>query len=484
MSFDKDHEASEEEEDPDSWIPDPIDADPWQPSRQRRAQDVISLLVGIYGSKEMFIKEYKEMLADRLLGTPSYGTERETQNLELLKTRFGEAALTHCEVMLQDIKDSKRINGNVQHNAKAQQAAAVAASSNVAGFRPPQRPGAQAVGNGSRPFMAPFGLSGIFGLCMGPSGAAGDASGQAQGPHGAQMAQADQMVDASFPAAPGGENQQVPVGDCRRLSLEQMQALVLSRHYWPSAFAKEDHPNFKLPSVLEDAIGEYSKAYTQIRAKRSLTWKRAHGLVEITVQLADRSLPVVVTPVHLAVLSCFQSEDVEEAEAAASSTSPRAPAPKLSLQEVASRLELPEALVRKRIGFWVSKGVLREVSAGVFDVQESLSTVEGVGTRGGSHLDDDIEHSPGGTAAARAGAGGGRDAACTAELEACEAFAQAMLTNYTSLPLGRIHNFLQMFMMDPPYTQTEAQLRDFLTRLCQEGKLEFNGSNYALVKKS
>merc|ERR1719274_450751 len=76
-------------------------------------------------------------------------------------------------------------------------------------------------------------------------------------------------------------------------------------------------------------------------------------------------------------------------------------------------LSCQSLLVRKRIGFWVSKGVLREVSAGVFDVQELLSSVEGVGTRGGSHLDDDIEHSPG-TAAARAGAGGGRDAACAA----------------------------------------------------------------------
>jgi len=297
-------------------------------------------------------------------------------------------------------------------------------------------------------------------------------------------------LDSSFPEAPDAGLLQGEGEASRHLSLEQMQALVLSRHYWPSAFAKEDHPNFRLPPVLEDAIAEYSRAYTQIRAKRSLTWKRAHGLVEITVQLADRSLPVVVTPVHLAVLACFQSDDDDEASQAAdpasASSPPKAPAPppRLSLQEVASRLELPEALVRKRIGFWVSKGVLREVSAGVFDVQESLSTVEGVGQRGGSHLDDDIEHSPGGTTAARAGASGGRDGACTAELESCESFTSAMLTNYTSLPLGRIHNFLQMFMMDPPFTQTEAQLRDFLARLCQEGKLEFNGSNYALVKKS
>merc|ERR1711920_58632 len=157
----------------------------------------------------------------------------------------------------------------------------------------------------------------------------------------------------------------------------------------------------------------------------------------------------------------------------------------LTLQEVALQLGLPEALVRKRIGFWVAKGVLREVSAGVFDVQESLSTMESAGASGGNHLDEDVEHSPGQSAGIRVGGiGGGRDSACAAELEACEPLVQGMLTNYTSLPLGRIHNFLQMFMTDPLYTQTEVQLREFLTRLCQEGKLEFNGSNYSLVSKS
>merc|ERR1711871_1254511 len=205
------------------------------------------------------------------------------------------------------------------------------------------------------------------------------------------MENSEPMLDAPASAnAPAGSEGE----ETRRLSVEQMQALVLSRHYWPAAFAKEDHPNFRLPAVLEDAIEEYSQAYTQIQAKRSLSWKRELGLVETTVQLADRSIKVVVTPVHLAVLACFQSDDdAEGSGSAASSTPPPAASRRMGLQEVASRLELPEALVRKRIGFWVSKGVLREVSAGIFDVQELLSTVEGVGTRGGSHLDDDIEHS-------------------------------------------------------------------------------------------
>ena len=151
----------------------------------------------------MFIKEYKEMLADRLLGNPTYSTERETQNLELLKTRFGDAALTHCEVMLQDIKDSKRINSNIQQKEKD--------------------------------------------------------------------------ADQTGP-----------------LSLGQMHPLVLSQHYWPSALSKVDLPRFRLPAPLENALADYSLAYGKTKSNRAVQWKRSHGLVEITVQFADRSLNVTV----------------------------------------------------------------------------------------------------------------------------------------------------------------------------------------------
>ncbi len=42
-----------------TWEPDPVDADPRRSSRARRLHDSIALLVGIYGSKELFIQEYR-----------------------------------------------------------------------------------------------------------------------------------------------------------------------------------------------------------------------------------------------------------------------------------------------------------------------------------------------------------------------------------------------------------------------------------------
>jgi anaphase-promoting complex subunit 2 len=42
-----------------AWEPDPVLADPARSSRTRRMSDVIAALIGIYGSKELFITEYR-----------------------------------------------------------------------------------------------------------------------------------------------------------------------------------------------------------------------------------------------------------------------------------------------------------------------------------------------------------------------------------------------------------------------------------------
>lgn len=40
------------------------------------------------------------MLADKLVNNLTYDTDREVQNLELLKLRFGESSMHQCEIMV------------------------------------------------------------------------------------------------------------------------------------------------------------------------------------------------------------------------------------------------------------------------------------------------------------------------------------------------------------------------------------------------
>ncbi|KAG6841615.1 hypothetical protein C0991_009040 [Blastosporella zonata] len=98
-----------------NWEPEPIDAGP--EFRTNKPSDVISTLVSIYDSKDLFVKELQVLLAQRLLAISDEGSdkvERERRNIEILKIRFGEAALQVCEVMLKDMSDSKRIDVHVQ----------------------------------------------------------------------------------------------------------------------------------------------------------------------------------------------------------------------------------------------------------------------------------------------------------------------------------------------------------------------------------
>uniref|UniRef100_A0A3Q2QRJ5 Anaphase-promoting complex subunit 2 n=1 Tax=Fundulus heteroclitus TaxID=8078 RepID=A0A3Q2QRJ5_FUNHE len=91
-------DSDDEGNDPEDWTPDPTDAVPKLGSK-RRSSDIISLLVSIYGSKDIFIDEYRGVLAERLLHQLNYNTA-EIRNVELLKLRFGESHMHYCEVML------------------------------------------------------------------------------------------------------------------------------------------------------------------------------------------------------------------------------------------------------------------------------------------------------------------------------------------------------------------------------------------------
>ncbi|XP_017013477.2 anaphase-promoting complex subunit 2 [Drosophila takahashii] len=105
----------------ENWEPDPFGIDAsimqYNSSRKMRSADIISMVVDIYGSKELFMTEYRNLMADRLLAQLDFNSEKEIRNLELLKIRFGESLLHSCEVMLKDVTDSKRINAHIHSDS-------------------------------------------------------------------------------------------------------------------------------------------------------------------------------------------------------------------------------------------------------------------------------------------------------------------------------------------------------------------------------
>ena len=79
--------------------------------------DLVTVLVGLYGSQEAFIGEYQNMMAEKLMSAKQVDIDEEKRNLELLKMRFGESTLQTCNIILKDVNDSKRQDTVVHNNA-------------------------------------------------------------------------------------------------------------------------------------------------------------------------------------------------------------------------------------------------------------------------------------------------------------------------------------------------------------------------------
>jgi anaphase-promoting complex subunit 2 len=104
-----DGSSDEEDENKRPWHPEPLYIQPGS-HREQKPVDILSMLINIYGSRDLFVDEYTNMLADRLLAITDFNTDKEIKNIELLKLKFGENSFQRAAIMLRDMMQSKRVN--------------------------------------------------------------------------------------------------------------------------------------------------------------------------------------------------------------------------------------------------------------------------------------------------------------------------------------------------------------------------------------
>ncbi|GAB5580279.1 anaphase-promoting complex subunit 2 [Prionailurus iriomotensis] len=249
-SLETGQDSEDDSGEPEDWVPDPVDADPGKSSSKRRSSDIISLLVSIYGSKDLFINEYRSLLADRLLHQFSFSPEREIRNVELLKLRFGEAPMHFCEVMLKDMADSRRINANIREEDEK---------------RPIEE-------------QPPFGVYAVI------------LSSEFWPPFKDEKLEVPEDIREALEVyCKKYEKLKSCSGGCTvvGLELESLSVALLLATWANCGFC------FRFPPT---------------RAMRTLSWKHTLGLVTMDVELADRTLSVAVTPVQAVVLLYFQDQ--------------------------------------------------------------------------------------------------------------------------------------------------------------------------------
>ncbi|KAF7241088.1 Anaphase-promoting complex subunit 2 [Varanus komodoensis] len=187
---------------------------------------------------------------------------------------------------------------------------------------------------------------------------------------------------------------------------------------------------------------------------RTLNWKHHLGLVNMDVELADRTLSLAVSPVHAAIILHFQSKGT------------------WTLEELSEALKVPVASLRRRMALWLQQGVLREEPPGTFTVieEEQKDRAEKVVL-----IDSDEE----GDSAMASQADQKEE-----ELQLFWSYIQAMLTNLECLSLERIHSMLKVFVMTGPVvTEIDIlELQGFLQKKVREQQLIFSGGVYRLPK--
>ena len=350
-----------------TWTPYPRDAPPAPDAAASSQADIISMLVNIYGSKNTFVKEYRKLLADRILKQTTYDLDRELKYLELLKRRFGDAELHECDVMLKDLFNSHRINWHI-HSEESRR------------LRKPAEP---------TPAVA-------------------------------------------APAAPDA----FPV-----------HSLILSAQFWPD-FREE---TLALPESYERCLEDYTREYQALKGNRTLCWKRHLGTVELEVALPGRTLELSVTPVHAVILHHFQTR--------ASWTA----------AELGQLMKVPVSVLRRKVAFWLSQGVLSEPSPDVYRLNEGGAAAAAAAEP--ALLEDDADSPMTSTEDQR-----------ERDLEVFWNYIVGMLTNLASLPLERIQAMLRLFAMDGAEQCSTQELRAFLDKKVKQHKLLFSGGLYRLPK--
>lgn len=81
-------------------------------------------------------------------------------------------------------------------------------------------------------------------------------------------------------------------------------AMIVSAQFWPS-FKEE---KLELHDGLVTQIASYTRSFETLKGSRTLCWKNHLGVVDIEIELADRTLNLSVSPIQATIMMHFQDK--------------------------------------------------------------------------------------------------------------------------------------------------------------------------------
>jgi anaphase-promoting complex subunit 2 len=208
--------------------------------------------------------------------------------------------------------------------------------------------------------------------------------------------------------------------------------------------------------TITDLFDKYKKAYEEYKGNRTLHWTPLNGKVNIEIEINDKKMDLSVTPAQATIIMHFQTQKQWELE-------------KLSLL-----MNMPQSVLRRRIGFWQLQGLIKETNENIFVLcDEDHPCDEDEAMEASVNVVVEEEET------CMASASDQREE----ELGVFWSYILGMLTNLDSLPLERIHQMLKMFASQGPgFEFSQDELRSFLQRKVREHKLVYAYGVYQLPK--
>lgn len=210
----------------------------------------------------------------------------------------------------------------------------------------------------------------------------------------------------------------------------------------------------EFPEAINKLFDKYKKAYEEYKGNRTLFWTPLNGKVNIEIEINDKKLDMFVTPAQATIIIHFQDQKEWE------------------LEKLSSVMNMPQSVLRRRIGFWQLQGLIRETRENIFVLcDEDQPCDDAMETQSNVVVEEEETY--------MASASDQREE----ELQVFWSYILGMLTNLDSMPLERIHQMLKMFASQGPgFEFSQDELRGFLQRKVREHKLVYAYGVYQLPK--
>ncbi|MCQ2817290.1 MAG: hypothetical protein MJ252_08505 [archaeon] len=264
--------------------------------------DIISTLVNIFGSPETFMEQYKRMLSERMINNNKFSLENEIKNLELLKHKFGEATLQHCDIVIKDIKDSLKLN---MTEIKDPLINCLVINKNYWPF------------NGNEDFE----INNI---------------------------EAPPKVNFNPDANVDMDESISDLNRTNKISSNSLSANKSSNKKDRNENTIQNTTYDQFLSDVKSHIDEYKKNYKKIKCSRNLNLFTNVGYVELNLSFTNGTFKFIVSILSAFVIKFFSKENEAYFKI-------------YTIPYMAQKLKAEEEDIKKKINFWVTKGASKEV---------------------------------------------------------------------------------------------------------------------------